>query len=192
MVIMAPGDADDVAPMLDWALNHDGPTAIRYPKTSAESIEHSVAPIELGRAEVLRWGEDGMLIACGSMLVACHQAAERLAAEGLDFGVINARFVKPLDTATICRAVAECPLVVTVEEGMLMGGFGSAVLEAASNARLDTRRIRRLGLPDRFIEHGGRNELLADLGLDAAGIARMCRQYVGEYRKAATVNRAVV
>ena len=79
--------------------------------------------------------------------------------------MINARFVKPLDCQTILRAVRECPLVVTVEEGALMGGFGSAVLEAATDAGLDTSRVHRLGIPDQFIEHGDRAELLAGLGL---------------------------
>ena len=100
-----------------------------------------------------------------------------MTADGWDFGVVNARFVKPLDTATILRVVADSPLVVTVEEGMLMGGFGSAVLEVATDAGLDTSRIRRLGIPDRFIEHGSRNELLADLGLDATGILKSCRKW---------------
>ena len=92
--------------------------------------------------------------------------------EGFDLGVINARFVKPLDTDDDPPAVRECPFVVTVEEGALMGGFGSAVLEAASDAGLEAGRIRRLGVPDRFIEHGDRSELLAELGLDAAGHRR--------------------
>lgn len=178
LVVMAPGDAADVAPMFDWALNHDGPIAIRYPKAAAETIDRTAAPIELGQAEVIRWGADGMFIACGTLLSTCVEVADRLAAEGVDFGVINARFVKPLDTATILRAVADCPLVVTVEEGVLMGGFGSAVLEVASQAGLDTGRIRRLGVPDRFVEHGARSELLADLGLDTAGILRSCRQWI--------------
>ena len=121
-----------------------------------------------------------MFIACGTLLGACVRAAERLAEEGDQFGVINARFVKPLDAATILRAVADCPLVVTVEEGMLMGGFGSAVLEAASEAGLDTSHIHRLGVPDQFVEHGSRTELLPDLGLDAAGIVRACRQWMGD------------
>jgi 1-deoxy-D-xylulose-5-phosphate synthase len=99
-----------------------------------------------------------------------------LAEEGLDVGLINARFVKPLDTGTILRAVAESPFVLTVEEGALMGGFGSAVLETACDAHLDTSRIHRLGVPDHFIEHGTRDELLADLGLDADGIAKACHQ----------------
>ena len=90
-------------------------------------------------------------------------------------GVINARFVKPLDAERFLRAVRETGFVVTVEEASLMGGFGSAVLEAAADAGLDTSHVRRLGIPDKFIEHGERGELLADLGLDAAGIAAACR-----------------
>jgi 1-deoxy-D-xylulose-5-phosphate synthase len=78
-------------------------------------------------------------------------------------------------------------LVVTVEEGALMGGFGSAVLEAAADAGLDAGRVRRLGIPDTFVEHGGRQELLADLGLDVAGIVRTCRQWVGRSCEAASV-----
>jgi 1-deoxy-D-xylulose-5-phosphate synthase len=108
---------------------------------------------------------------------ACVAAAYELAAaEGLHVGVINARFVKPLDTSTLLDAVEHSPFVLSVEEGTLMGGFGSAVLEACSDAGLDTRHLRRLGVPDRFIEHGTRAELLADLGLDAEGIAAACRE----------------
>ncbi len=175
MVVMAPGDELDVAPMLQFALHHDGPTAIRYPKAPAEKIERRSAPIELGTAEVLREGANGAIVACGTLLVACLEATDRLADEGLHLGVINARFAKPLDKDTILRAVRECPFVVTVEEGQLAGGFGSAVLEAACDAGLATDKIHRLGIPDRYIEHGGRDELLAELGLDAAGIAAACR-----------------
>lgn len=188
MVVMAPGDAADVAPMTEWALNHDGPVAIRYPKTVAETIARPFSPIELGKAEALHWGVDGMFIACGTLAGACVTAAERLSADELDFGVINARFVKPLDVPTILRAIRECPLVVTVEEGALMGGFGSAVLEAASEAGLDTSHIHRLGIPDHFIEHGTRTELLADLGLDADGIVRSCRQWTARPRELAKVS----
>jgi 1-deoxy-D-xylulose-5-phosphate synthase len=192
LTVMAPGDATDVAAMLEWALHHDGPTAIRYPKAIAETIARPAAPVELCKAEVLHRGNDGTLIACGTLLGACVAAAERLAADGFDFGVVNARFVKPLDTATILQAVGESPLVVTVEEGVLMGGFGSAVLEAASNASLDAGHVRRLGVPDQFIEHGSRNELLADLGLDAAGIVRSCRQWIGRSCEAAAVRHVTL
>jgi 1-deoxy-D-xylulose-5-phosphate synthase len=132
--------------------------------------------VELGQAEVHEWGTDGVIVVFGSLFPTCVKAAEKLKQEGLDIGVINARFVKPLDKTTLLRAVEEFPLVVTVEEGTLEGGFGSAVLEAASSAGLDTRNIVRLGLPDRFIEHAERPELLADLGLNVDGICRTIRQ----------------
>jgi 1-deoxy-D-xylulose-5-phosphate synthase len=192
LTIMAPGDAADVAPMLDWAIHHDGPTAIRYPKSASVVIDRPSALIELGKAEVLRRGGDGMLIACGTLLEACLQAADQLLEEGFDFGVINARFVKPLDTATIVHVVADCPVIVTVEEGTLLGGFGSAVLEAAAEGGLDTSRIHRLGVPDRFIEHGPRGELLADLGLDVSGIVRACRQWVAPPCETVSSHRAGV
>jgi 1-deoxy-D-xylulose-5-phosphate synthase len=176
LTVMAPGDELDTAAMLDFALRHDGPVAVRYPKAAVETISRQLAPIELGRAEVLHAGSDGMLIGCGTLVNTCLTAAARLADEGLEIGVINARFVKPLDAETILRAVRELPFVVTVEEGALAGGFGSAVLEAACDAGLDTSKIRRLGIPDRFVEHGARDELLVELGLDSQGIAHACRQ----------------
>jgi 1-deoxy-D-xylulose-5-phosphate synthase len=174
-VVMAPGDELDVAPMLRFALGHNGPAALRYPKANLDRVERTPAPLELGRAEVHSWGPDGVLIAYGTLFGTCVKAAEVLRKEGIHVGVINARFVKPLDRATLLRAVEELPLVVTVEEGTLEGGFGSALLEAANVAGLDTRHVVRLGLPDRFVEHGERGELLADLGLDSAGICATVR-----------------
>jgi 1-deoxy-D-xylulose-5-phosphate synthase len=179
LVVMAPGDELDLAAMVAWTFGQELPVAIRYPKTVAETVRRDFAPIELGVAEVIRPGADGTILACGAPLAASIEAAKVLASEGLDVSVINARFVKPLDKKTVLRAVRESPFAVTVEEGALMGGFGSAVLEAVSDAGLDTSRIRRLGVPDQFIEHGERRELLTDLGLDARGIARACRQMAG-------------
>jgi 1-deoxy-D-xylulose-5-phosphate synthase len=177
MVVMAPGDAHDLPAMLDFALAHDGPCSMRYPKTTARIAERKQkpAPIELGRAETIRTGRDGTIICCGTQLSECLAAADALADDDLEIGVINARFVKPLDTETILAAVSDSPLVITVEENCLMGGFGSAVLEAAVDAGLSTTHIRRLGIPDRFVEHAERGELLADLGLDADGIAAAFR-----------------
>lgn len=176
LVVMAPGDEYDLKGMLDFALEHDTPTSLRYPKANTAAVPGKRAPIELGRSEVIQWGEDGCIVAFGTLLSDCIEAAQRLRDEGLDVGVINARFCKPLDTETILRAVEHCNFVVTVEEGCLMGGFGSAVLEAAADAGLNTSRIQRLGIPDQYVEHGEREELLADLGLDAEGIVRTCRQ----------------
>ncbi len=170
MVLTAPGDEQDVPLLLQFALEYDGPVAIRYPKAPVERVERSVAPVEKGKAEVFRWGKEGMLIAYGTLFSRCVEAAKILQAKGMDVGVINARFAKPIDKETILKAIKECRFVLTVEEGTLCGGFGSAVLEAACEAGLNTSHVRCLGLPDRFIEHGTRDELLAELGLDVEGL----------------------
>ena len=179
MVVMAPADEADIEPMLRFALKHPGPIAMRYPKANLERLPRAepAAPVELGKAEVIESGEDGCFLAFGTMTATCLAAAKLLRAEGLDFGVISARFAKPLDTETVLRAVETLPLVVTVEEGTVEGGFGSAVLEAANAAGMDTRNVVRKGIPDRFVEHGDRNELLADLGLDAKGLADAVRKF---------------
>jgi 1-deoxy-D-xylulose-5-phosphate synthase len=179
MVGMAPADEHDVEPMLRFALAHPGPISMRYPKAGLDRLERVAdhAPVELGKAEILDWGEDGCFLAFGTLASACQAAARLLRDEGIHMGVISARFVKPLDKETILRAVEQLPLVVTVEEGTLEGGFGSAVLEAANAAGLDTRTVVRRGIPDRFVEHGDRAELLADLGLDARGLAETVRKF---------------
>jgi 1-deoxy-D-xylulose-5-phosphate synthase len=184
MVVMAPGDATEMAPMLDFALSHDSPCSIRYPKTAAQTIDREPTPIELGRAEIIREGADGAILCCGTLLSSCLAAVETLREDGLDVGLINARFVKPLDRHVILKAIRELPFVVTVEEAAVAGGFGSAVLEAAAEAGLNGAGVRMLGMPDRFVEHGDRAELLADLGLDAAGIAKSCREMATQTAKA--------
>jgi 1-deoxy-D-xylulose-5-phosphate synthase len=141
-------------------------------------IKRTATPVALGRADVYRWGMDGTLIAFGTLFSRCVDAATSLKAAGLDIGVVNARFLRPLDTDTIFRAIEETGFVITVEEGTLNGGFGSAVLEAANTAQLPTDRIRRLGIPDRFIEHGSRSELLTDLGLDVTGLISAAKAMV--------------
>ncbi len=170
MTVMAPGDEFDVAPMLDFALTHSGPVSIRYPKANIENVERPECPMEIGKAEVYRTGSDGTFVAFGALFPACVRAAERLRLEGLDIGVINARFAKPLDQSTILRAIEESDFVLTVEENTICGGFGSAVLEAASAAGISTANLKCLGIPDRFVEHGEREELLAELGLDEDGL----------------------
>jgi 1-deoxy-D-xylulose-5-phosphate synthase len=191
MVVMAPGDAADLPAMLAFALQQQVPVAIRYPKAAAEHVKRQLAPLELGRAEVLEWGHDLTLVCCGTQLHAAAQAAAELRGEGYDVGLINARFVKPLDAETLLRAVDGSRVVVTIEEAALHGGFGSALLEAAADAGLDAGHVHRLGIPDRFIEHGERAELLADVGLDAAGILRTCRTLLQRTRlRAAGTRRA--
>jgi 1-deoxy-D-xylulose-5-phosphate synthase len=175
IAVMAPADEHDVSQMLDLALRHEGPCAIRYPKAALPTISAKRTKLEFGKSEIISWGEDGAIVCCGALLPACLEAAALLHEEGLSVGVVNARFVKPLDREVLLRCVRECGFIVTVEEAALMGGFGSAVLEEVAGAGLNSSCVGRLGIPDRFIEHGERGELLADLGLDASGIAAACR-----------------
>ncbi len=160
LVIMSPGDQQRSGTDAPLGLGPRSPhgdslsQGQRGPGVPRGVVRHCVvrraAPIELGESELVRSGTDGVLIAFGPLLSQCVAAAEMLAEEGIELAVINARFVKPLDTRAILQAVREYPFVVTVEEGCLMGGFGSAVLEAASDAGLDTSHIRRLGIPDQY------------------------------------------
>lgn len=176
MVVMAPGDANDLGAMLDFAMQHDTACSIRYPKDTASNIKRTLQPVELGKAEVISSGSDGTIVSFGAHLESCIQAAEVLAEDGIAVGVVNARFCKPLDVETLSKVISDSPFVVCVEEGMLMGGFGSALLEMANEQQLETRHIRRLGIPDRFIEHGDRGQLLDDINLSPAGIVRTCKE----------------
>lgn len=172
--VMAPADAREVEPMLRYAAACGAPAAIRYPRTAAPRLERIPAPIETGKAEILRRGTDGAVAVLGERAKAVLELADGLAAlpegERLDLEVINARFVKPLDTQTLLRPLREGKFLLTVEEGVLAGGFGSALLEAASDAGLNTQKIRRLGIGDAFTPPGSRDELLKILGLDGEGI----------------------
>jgi 1-deoxy-D-xylulose-5-phosphate synthase len=185
MTVLAPGDEHDLEQMLEWAMRQPGPVAIRYPKAAVERHAGPRAPLEAGRCELLLDGSDGLIVACGTLLGEALTAAATLRSEGLEVAVINARFVKPLDTGLLLERIESGPWTVTVEENALQTGFGAAVLEAVldEHARHAEPRvlppIARLGLPDRFVEHGERAELLADLGLDAAGIAATCRRLAG-------------
>jgi 1-deoxy-D-xylulose-5-phosphate synthase len=185
MVVLAPGDEHDLTAMLDWAIAQNVPVAIRYPKAVVEHQPGPRSPIELGKAEVLAEGHDGLIVACGTLLGEALAAAGTLRREGLEITVVNARFCKPLDTGLLLERIESAPWTITVEENALQTGFGSAVLEAVNEAQAagvtaaTTGPLVRLGLPNRFIEHGERAELLADLGLDAAGIAATCRRLAG-------------
>jgi 1-deoxy-D-xylulose-5-phosphate synthase len=180
IVVMAPGDELDLEPMLKFSVNHTSSCSIRYPKTNVEQIERTYQPLELGKSEIIREGKDGYFVAFGALMGDCLRAAIRLSQLDLDVGVINARFLRPLDTEVILNALEQSSFMITVEENTLCGGFGSAVLEAANDAGIDTRQLKRLGLPDRFIEHGERAELLADLGLDEFGLVKTALACAGK------------
>lgn len=166
MTVMAPKDEPELQHMLYSAIQYDRLTAIRYPRGRGPGHE-LVKKYELlpyGKAEVLRQGKDATIVAIGAMVTPAEETAELLAAQGLDVGVINARFVKPLDTACILDAAKASGALITMEENVLAGGFGSAVLEAVSDAGMQTP-VLRLGLPDAFIAHGDTGRLKDDVGL---------------------------
>jgi len=175
MIVMAPGDANDIGAMLDFSLSQDIACSIRYPKTAAAEISRDLQPIELGKSETLRPGADGTIVVCGVALADALEAAKILQTEGLDVGVVNARFVKPIDTDMIRQTLSNSKFVITVEEANLMGGFGSAFLEAANDMGLNASNVHRIGVPDEFVEHQSRPEVLASLKLDTQGIAETCR-----------------
>ncbi len=179
--ILAPADADDVDPMIRYAVGSGRPVAIRYPKANTIPSDRPFQPLESGKAEILRDGRDGMIAVCGPFLDTALEAAKTLGKnqDGLgrvDLGVMNVRFVKPLDTETLLRPLRNGNFLVTIEESMLAAGFGSALLEAANDEGLDTRKFKRLGIPDHYVEHGDRQELLSDLGLDEANLVAVCRK----------------
>ena len=166
IVLMAASRGDELEKMLEFAVKSDRPCAIRYPKSQIANRKSQIARIELGKAEILREGVDVAILALGAMVEPSLDAADRLKAENIDACVVNARFVKPLDKELFLNLANRFSYLVTVEDGILDGGFGSSVLE------LVNKPVLRLGLPCEFIEHGKREQLLEKYGLDAKGIAK--------------------
>ena len=159
--------------MFELALGHNGPVAIRYPRGSAQSLmpeRSSHVSFGIGEAEILKEGKDVAVFALGNTVYAALAAASRLEKEGLSTMVVNSRFVKPLDRNLISSVVSFVPRIITVEENTLEGGFGSAVLELLNEMEVPHVRVRRLGIPDVFIEQGKQKELRKKYGLDEEGI----------------------
>ena len=172
MVVMAASDENECRKMLTTAYQYPGPAAVRYPRGAGIGavVETELSSIEMGKGEIRRQGKGVVILAFGTMLAPSLQAAETL-----DATVANMRFIKPLDTALVAELAASHDLLVTIEEGSIMGGAGSAVTEALSAAGI-VKPILQLGLPDKFIDHGDATQLLAQCGLDAAGITASVNQ----------------
>ena len=177
MVLMAPKDENELRHMLFTAINHDGPVAIRYPRGAGQgvSLDEPLHAIPLGKAEIVREGTDGAIVAIGSIVNTCLEAAEILADEGLQLTVVNARFVKPMDEPVLGDLARRFNQLITVEENATAGGFGSAVSEALERLGHPRVAIHRLGVPDRFIDHATQNQQRHALQLDAHGIAQEAR-----------------
>jgi 1-deoxy-D-xylulose-5-phosphate synthase len=174
MTLMAPRDEAMLVHMLHTALQHGtGPVGIRYPRGEAVGVELPATPslIEIGTGEVLREGERVALVGYGTGVGKALEAAELLAERGLDVTVADARFAKPLDAALLARLASTHDLLVTVEEGVLPGGFGSGVWEALSETGDDVPRILRIGLPDRYVTHGSPKLLHEEVGFTGEAIA---------------------
>ena len=177
LAVMSPRDPDELSEMLRFAFSHPGPVAIRYPRGGNPSVAPSRTPIAVGKGEVIRKGSDLTFIAYGHMVYPSCLAAEILEKEGLQIGVVNARFVKPLDETLLCHVAEETSAIVTIEESVLEGGFGSAVLECFEKNNVSIP-IRRVGLPCRFIEHGDRDLLLAEAELTVQHLVKAAKEEV--------------
>lgn len=179
MTIMAPKDEAELQQMLVTGINHtSGPIAMRYPRGSGNGVplmEEGWEPIAIGKGEILRQGDDLLLLGYGTMVNTAMQVAEILGEHGIDATVVNARFVKPLDTELIVPLAQKIGKVVTLEEGCIMGGFGSAVAEALLDHDVLVP-VKRFGIPDQLVDHATPDQSKVDLGLTSSQIAEKIRE----------------
>ena len=179
LVHMVPKDEDELADMMFTALLHNGPVAIRYPRGAGPGVAMKAQPqaLEIGVAEVIEDGHDVAILGLGAMLPEAKRLATMLRREGFSVALINPRFTKPIDRACVAEYAQRCGLLVTLEDHVLAGGFGSAVLEALSEMELDTPVVR-IGWPDQFIEHGKLEALRAKYGLTAEAALEKAHPYL--------------
>jgi 1-deoxy-D-xylulose-5-phosphate synthase len=173
MVLMAPKDEDELRHMLYTALAHNGPIAIRYPRGrgTGVTISNNFKKLPIGKAEVLHQGKDLVILAAGSSVDEGLKAHDLLQQKGIEATVVNCRFIKPLDTALITELAAQTGHIITIEENVLQGGFGSAVLECLNEAGITDVKLKRIGIADTFVEHGPQKALRAKYGVDAGAVA---------------------
>lgn len=180
IVIMSPKDEDELQHMLSASISYNGPSAVRYPRGAGVGVEmkQQFMPVEIGKGEIITDGSDVAIIALGNMVYPALDAARILKKNGIDAAVANARFAKPLDEEMILELANKCGYIVTVEDGTLAGGFGSAVMEALEKHGAADIHVKRIGLPDKFIEHGTIKELHQLYGLDADSIAKVVSFFI--------------
>lgn len=183
IVIMAPKDENELQNMLYTATELNAPVVIRYPRGCGVGVELAAeyTRLEIGKAETVQPGNEVVLLAIGAMVEPCKQAAALLAEKNITAGVVNSRFIKPVDEQLIRQLARNTGIIVTVEDNVLAGGFGSAVLEYINSHNLNWVKLLRLGLPDKFIEHGPRNYLMNKYSLNAQGIAANVETFLRQF-----------
>jgi 1-deoxy-D-xylulose-5-phosphate synthase len=178
MVVMAPKDENELRRMLLTALEHNGPAALRYPRGSGTGaiLENPIQPLPIGKGEILKEGQDVLILAIGRSVCEALEAHSELMQQGISATVINCRFVKPLDLDLLCTWAQKIPRIITVEENIRQGGFGSAVLEVLNDAGITGFQFERIGIADKFVEHGPQPILRAKYGVDAAAIVQSAKR----------------
>jgi 1-deoxy-D-xylulose-5-phosphate synthase len=178
IIVMAPRDENELQHMLKTAVRCGCPVSLRYPRGKGTGAKLDVEPkvLEIGKGEVVREGSDLAVVAIGSTVYPALAAAEKLCEEGLSIKVINARFIKPIDRELLLNAAATIKKIITVEENVLPGGFGSAVLELLAEEGIHGVQVKRLGIPDEFVEHATQKQLRHQYGIDEEGITRAIKQ----------------
>lgn len=178
MVVMAPKDENELCRMIVTALAHDGPIAIRYPRGTGTGvkIKRKIHPILIGKGEILNNGKDILILAIGSSVYEALSAQSMLMEQDIAATVVNCRFVKPLDADLITSLAKKIPRIITVEENVCQGGFGSAILECLGDKGITNFSVKRIGIPDTFVEHGPQDFLRSKYGIDAPAIVNAAKE----------------
>jgi len=185
MVVMAPKDENELSRMMVTAFSHNGPIAFRYPRGRAVGVkmENQDVPVPIGKGEVLKKGVDILILAIGATVYQALLAHTDLMEQGISSTVVNCRFVKPLDTDLIVSLSKQIPYIITVEENVRKGGFGSAVLECLSDHNIIGCHLKCLGIPDTFVEHGPQDLLRSVCGIDAPAIVKAAKNLMLDVSK---------
>jgi 1-deoxy-D-xylulose-5-phosphate synthase len=180
LILMAPKDENEFQHMLNTAIHLSQPVAIRYPRGKGEGVamDATLMVLEMGKGEVLAEGDDLLMLPLGSTFYWVCEATRQLREEGIQVTVVNPRFIKPPDNQLLCGLAQKIGRVVTIEEHVLAGGFGSAVIELLQERGLSDVEVLRLGIPDQFLEHGSQEVLRGECGLDSRGILRRVRSFL--------------
>ncbi len=183
ITVMAASDTDELKLMLDFMVEHNGPVAVRYPRGAEKRYmgDRAHVPVSLGKSELLKNGSDVAVLALGSMVSLGQETVSVLEREGIKAALVNARFVKPLDVLLLKDLAKRVKLFITIEEGVVEGGFGSAVLELFEKENLRQTRVKRIGLPNEFIEHGPKEQLFKKYKLTVEDITALIKENLKDY-----------